>query len=124
MGVVSAEETQKAIKEIEADAKMAQEEKDKLIAEMQTMSAGNPEEQAAEMAKNLDSLYDNMPSSKGIAVKTKKSKASYSVTITVDLAKADKSKLGQVFLPVDFSKVKDYKDAEKELKNLQFKAEK
>lgn len=124
MGVVSAEETQKAIKEIEADAKMAQEEKDKLIAEMQTMSAGNPEEQAAEMAKNLDSLYDNMPSSKGIAVKTKKSKASYSVTITVDLAKADKSKLGQVFLPVDFSKVKDYKDAEKELKTLQFKAEK
>lgn len=34
------------------------------------MRAGNPEDQAAEMVKNLDSLYDNMPSSKEISVKT------------------------------------------------------
>jgi hypothetical protein len=41
-----------------------------------------------------------------IDVKTKKSKANYAVTITVDLTKADKTKLAQIFLPIDFSKIK------------------
>lgn len=120
---MSAEDVAAAKKEIEDNPDISQAEKDSLLAEMEKTSTVNPEEQAAEMAKNLDDVYEKM-SSKGITIKTKKDKELYHVTLTVDLEKADKSKLAETILPIDFSKTKTYQDVTKELKKLEYQEKK
>ena len=120
---LGADELADAKKEIEDNAELSQEEKNNLLAEMEKTTNADPEAQAVEMAKNHDDMYANM-SSKGIAVKTKKDKDFYHVTVTVDFVKVDKDKLAQVALPIDFSAVKDYQGVMKELKKVQFKEKK
>ncbi|GFH43381.1 hypothetical protein Hs30E_19320 [Lactococcus hodotermopsidis] len=119
---IKQEDIDSSIEELKNNDEIAQDEKDKLISEMEKM--GNVEEQSTEMAKNMDDLYQKANAIEGVEVKTKQSKVTYQVTITVDMAKVDKHKLAEVMLPVDLSTIKDYKGAENALKTLGFKLEK
>ncbi|SKA07890.1 hypothetical protein SAMN02745116_02346 [Pilibacter termitis] len=117
----SPEDMEKAIKEIEDDKELTQEEKDTMIAAMKSEQGGA---ENTDVGKMMDEVYGKMKSSKGVEVKTNKSKDTYKVTFTIDFEKADKAKLGEYLLPVELSSVKEYKSLVKELETLQFKEQK